>query len=335
MTVRTPMINGNTDSAETFRLALSGLWVPASAMNARTGTTSAPTLTSTGSLTATVSAFTCVVDGTSNSLQGAYPVCNDAAATITIGAGNTQARIDLICLQIQDNDYDGSGQHRGIPVVVAGTPSGSPAVPATPANAIPLWTLPVPALASSVTFSTATAVFPFTAAAGGIVPARNAADKPAVVNGVQYRHRLDVTAAAGAVTPLESSTDSVTWTPVYDPAALFTAWTALTANTPGSTLPGTRPLQGRVGPGGIVELAGGITLTTPVNGGVVSGTLPSWAQTASFKNFTISIFLSGSVVPFFGQISGGGTGSISLSWNGSVTAGTTVYFDGVTYPVGV
>lgn len=232
MTVRAPAIGTDTDSAETFRLALCGLWAPASALNARTGVTSVPTLTGTGSLTANISAFTCVIDGTSNALQGAYPVANDNVAGITITAGSSQARIDLICLQIQDNDYDGSGQHRGIQVVVAGTPSGSPVAPATPANAIPLWTLPVPALASSVTFSTATAVYPFAAARGGIIPVRNAADKPAVAAGdAAYRHRMDV--GTGGASPLEWSTDGITYTPVSGaPAALvkvgsFVAGTAV------------------------------------------------------------------------------------------------------------
>lgn len=212
MTVRAPIIGTNTDSAETFRLALGGLWVQASALNARTGVTSVPVLTGTGNFTATVGAFTAVVDGTSNSLQGSYPVAVDVATTVTVTAANTQARIDLICLQVQDNAYDGSGFSRGIPVVVAGTPSGSPVAPATPANAIPLWTVPVAANATSIVFTSATAVFPYTAAAGGIVPVRGATDKPATVNGVAYRHRLDV--GAGGVSPLEWSTDGTTYNPV-------------------------------------------------------------------------------------------------------------------------
>jgi hypothetical protein len=214
MTVRAPIIGTDTDSAETFRQAMSGLWVPTSATNVRTGVTSVPTLTGTGNFTATVSPFTMVIDGTSNVLQAGYPVANDSAATITVTAANTQPRIDLISLQIQDNAYDGSGFSQGHFVVTAGTPAGSPVAPATPANAIPLWTVPVAANATSVVFSSATAVFPFTAAAGGIVYVRGATDKPAVANGVQYRHRGDVTATSGGTSPLESSTDGVTWTPV-------------------------------------------------------------------------------------------------------------------------
>lgn len=234
MAVRTFGINGSSETPESYRLATSGLWVPASALNVRSGVTSVPVLTGTGSFTCTVGPFNCVVDGTSNSLQGGYAVALDAATTVTINAASTQARIDLISLQVQDNDYDGSGQHQGVVVYTAGTP-GSGVAPTAPANSISLFTVPVAANASSVNFASATSVFPYTAAAGGIVPARNSTDKPAVVGGVQYRHRLDVTAAAGSVTPLESSTDGVTYTPVFDPngfawQTFATAWTAATTN---------------------------------------------------------------------------------------------------------
>lgn len=233
MAVRTFGINGSSETPESYRLATSGLWVPASALNVRSGVTSVPVLTGTGSFTCTVGPFNCVIDGTSNSLQGGYAVALDTATTVTINAANTQARIDLISLQVQDNDYDGSGQHQGIVVYTAGTP-GSGVAPTAPANSISLFTVPVAANASSVNFASATSVFPYTAAAGGIVPARNSTDKPAAVNGVQYRHRLDVTAAAGSVSPLESSTDGVTWTPVFDPSG-FT-WSTFATTWRGGTI---------------------------------------------------------------------------------------------------
>lgn len=246
MTARIFGIAGSTNSAEDFRLSAGGIFVPASAINDRTGVTSVPVLTGTGSLTATVGPFSCLIDGTSNSLQGSYWVTLDAATTITIGAGNTQARIDLISMQIQDNAYDGSGFQRAQLVVTAGTPSGSPVAPAAPANSISLWTLPVPALASSVTFSTATAVFPYTAAVGGIIPVRASTDQPAVVNGVGFRWRLDVTAAAGSVSPLESSTDGTTWVPVYTPPGAWTAYTPTFTGTKGNgTVFGAYTLLGK------------------------------------------------------------------------------------------
>src|SRR3954469_1934649 len=264
MGVRTAIIAGKTDSAEDFRLAACGLWVPASQINPRTGVTSAPVLTGTGSFTCTVGPFSCVIDGTSNSLQAGYPATLDTATTVTISAANTQARIDLISLQIQDNAYDGSGQNRGQIVYTAGTPgSGTP--PTAPANSISLFTVPVAANASSVVFANASAVFPYTAAAGGVVPVRTAAAKPAVANGVQLRWRLDVTAAPGAVTPLESSTDGVTYTPLFDPAAQYGSWANLTPS--GAFSPLVSP-QYRTAPGNRIELRGRMS----VNGAITPGT---------------------------------------------------------------
>jgi hypothetical protein len=241
MTVRIFGVAGSSNSAEDFRLAANGLYVPTSQLNTRTGVTSSPVLTGTGSLTCTVGPFSCVIDGTSNALQGSYWATLDSATTVTINAGSSQARIDLISLQIQDNAYDGSGFQRGQIVYTAGTP-GSGVAPATPANSIPLFNVPVAALASSVNFASATAVYPFTAAAGGIVPVRSSSDAPAAVAGVQYRHRLDVSAAAAAKTPLESSTDGITWTPVFDPAG-FT-WTTYPVAWASS---GTAPVLGAGG----------------------------------------------------------------------------------------
>jgi hypothetical protein len=57
-----------------------------------------------------------------------YEFYSDANETVTIGASGVSARIDIICLKI-----DASTGVASI-VAVAGTPSGSPAVPATPAS---------------------------------------------------------------------------------------------------------------------------------------------------------------------------------------------------------
>lgn len=232
MTVNAPIIGTNTDAPQAFRLAMLGLFLPASALNARTGVLTTPALVGTGNFTATVSAFNAIVDGTSNALQGSYPVAVDAATTITIGAANTQPRIDLISLQIQDTAYDSSGFSRGQLVVTAGTPSGSPVAPSSPTSSLQLWTVPVAANATSVVFSSATAVYPYTAAAGGIVPVRNAADKPAAPNGSGYRWRLDV--AAGGVSQLEWTTDNgVTYTPLAAAPAIQKLGT-VTLGSPGA-----------------------------------------------------------------------------------------------------
>jgi hypothetical protein len=57
-----------------------------------------------------------------------YEFYSDANETVTIGTAGVSARIDIICLKV-----DASTGVASI-VAVAGTPSGSPAVPATPAS---------------------------------------------------------------------------------------------------------------------------------------------------------------------------------------------------------
>lgn len=255
MTMRVFAVDGKTDSTQDYRLTAGAVWTPASALNARTGVTTVPTLTGTGALTANISAFTAVIDGTSNALQGCYAVTNDTAAGVTVNAGSAQSRIDLIGIQVQDNTWDGSGQHQAIPVYVAGTP-GSGAAPATPANTIPLFNVAVPASASSVNFATATtSVFPYTAAAGGIIPVRSSADKPAAANGVAFRYRLDVTPTPTGPSPLESSTDGVTYTPISNFDGALGTWNNLSVNTSFDNI--FQP-QYRTAPGGKIELRGAV-----------------------------------------------------------------------------
>jgi len=340
MTVRTIAIDGKSDTTQDWRLATCGLFVPASACNARTGVTVLPTLTGTGSLSCQISPFSAVIDGTSNSLQGGYPVTLDAAATVNINTGSAQSRIDLIGLQIQDNTFDGSGQHQGVVVYVAGTP-GSGTAPATPANTIALFTVTVPALASSVNFATAqAAVFPFTAAAGGIVPVRNSTDKPAVANAVQYRHRLDVTGTAGTTSPLEFSTDGTTWHPVFDtssvPASTTSAITAATTGAYGSwtnaTIGGSFALgvqpQYRTAPGNRIELRGWLNAAGSIpNGTTVISNLPVPSSTrvlnaslSSSAAFTIGVQL--------GQAGGNAANVVSSA---TLPSTTSISFDGVSY----
>lgn len=267
-TVRTWAIATTSDSGEDYRLIDSGLLVPVSALSARSGVTVTPTLTGTGNFTCNISAFTAVIDGTSNALQGVYRIAVDGVTGITVAAASPQARIDLIYAQILDQAYDGSGLALGRVQYLAGTP-GSGSAPATPANAIPLFTVPVAANATSVNFATAGQVYPYTAAIGGIVPVRNATDKPAAACAVQYRHRLDVGAGTGS-SPLEWSTDGITYTPVYDPNAAFGTWNNLTIG--GLFTLGQQP-QYRLIPGGRVELRGWLndTASVPYKSTVFSG----------------------------------------------------------------
>jgi hypothetical protein len=66
--------------------------------------------------------------GSGSNANVMYEFYSDANETVTIGASGVSARIDIICLKV-----DSSTGVASI-VAIAGTPSGSPAVPATPAS---------------------------------------------------------------------------------------------------------------------------------------------------------------------------------------------------------
>ncbi|MGA1047901.1 MAG: hypothetical protein ACO3UU_07810, partial [Minisyncoccia bacterium] len=83
--------------------------------------------------------------GSGSNANVMYEFYSDANETVTIGASGVSARIDIICLKV-----DASTGVASI-VAVAGTPSGSPAVPATPASHYKLAEVTVGAGVTSIT----------------------------------------------------------------------------------------------------------------------------------------------------------------------------------------
>jgi len=83
--------------------------------------------------------------GSGSNANVMYEFYSDASETVTIGASGVSARIDIICLKV-----DASTGVASI-VAVAGTPSGSPAVPATPASHYKLAEVAVGAGVTSIT----------------------------------------------------------------------------------------------------------------------------------------------------------------------------------------
>lgn len=82
----------------------------------------------TPAMTVAVATGTGYFYGSGTNANVMYEFYSDANETVTIGTAGVQARIDIICLKV-----DASTGVASI-VAVAGTPSGSPAVPATPAS---------------------------------------------------------------------------------------------------------------------------------------------------------------------------------------------------------
>lgn len=91
----------------------------------------------TPAMSVSISAGHAVIAGTQTSNQGFYIAYNDAASTLAIATANpTQARIDRICVVVQDAYYGGTANNQVIFQAVTGTPSGSPVPPAAPDNAV-------------------------------------------------------------------------------------------------------------------------------------------------------------------------------------------------------
>lgn len=125
-------------------------------------------------MTASVSPGRAVVQSTDS--RGAYPVALTEYLNVTFADGDAlYGRIDLLVLRIYDDVYDGSGRSEAVVEIVRGTPAATPAIPATPDLAIPLYQISVPKNTSAgtggITWSTAlTGVRNATVGLGGILP---------------------------------------------------------------------------------------------------------------------------------------------------------------------
>ena len=209
------------------------------------------------------------VPGSENSVQGLYGVLNDADVTVTITAAHaTLARIDIIVFKIEDSQYSGGANTSSI-VAVAGTPSGSPAVPTAPNNSIILAQVAVAALATTITNANITDRRRWLAGLGAVLP----------VNGTTERNAL--TGLYEGFTVWRSDIDCFN---VYD----GTAWRYI----------GSRPTSSTVATSQNTTSTSYVDLTTPgpavtVETGTVAEvtltcTLLNSASSVSFMAFAIS-----------------------------------------------
>lgn len=91
-----------------------------------------------------------IIDGTESVNQGVYHVYNDATVNLAVTTADpVNPRWDLLVFKVQDAAYSGAVNSSSL-AIVAGTPAGSPALPATPNNAIALYKIVVPAAAASI-----------------------------------------------------------------------------------------------------------------------------------------------------------------------------------------
>ncbi|MEU9151671.1 hypothetical protein AB0D59_14190 [Streptomyces sp. NPDC048417] len=152
--VRSGILPGSYDGLS----RLSGFWMQGTA----------------GAMTATVHEGRAVI--AAGATQGAYPVTLPETTPLTFADGDAaNPRIDLVVLRIYDSLYDNSGQTRPALEIIKGTPATTPAVPAAPAIALPLYQVTVRAGISAgkggINWSTdVTDLRTPTVAVGGILP---------------------------------------------------------------------------------------------------------------------------------------------------------------------
>ncbi|WP_225847921.1 hypothetical protein [Streptomyces sp. HPF1205] len=182
-TVRSAWLLGTGQTREDTRLTELGATLPADPLKVTSGIlpgsadgsakVAAFWLTDQTAMTATVQPGRAVIQGMAT--QGAYAVTLAEATTLTFADGDPQPRVDLVCLRVYDTPYDGSGQTAAALEIVRGTAAATPVPPPVPAQALPLYTVAVPAGASAgntgiLWASAVTDLRVTTVATGGVLP---------------------------------------------------------------------------------------------------------------------------------------------------------------------
>lgn len=168
------------DTAARWRLATSGLLPASGGLASRSGLLdNGGTVSVTGGMGVSVSAFRAFIQGGAASTQGGYLCVLDAAKPLVFEDGGASARVDIIVARVYDNTVDGSGQTKFAVEIVKGTPGAG--TPATPQSAIRLATKIISAGMSAGTGGLGSAPVdsrpPRLVAAGAIVPVADATDR--------------------------------------------------------------------------------------------------------------------------------------------------------------
>ncbi len=140
-------LTGVATAAETFRRLVEAIFVD------HHGVTNGLAVTEksgTPNMSVDISAGRVVIDGTEATNQGKYFAESRSVENLVIAAADaTNARKDLVCARIEDSDYSGATDAWSL-YVETGTPSGSPAEPATDPNVVILAMVDVAALDTAI-----------------------------------------------------------------------------------------------------------------------------------------------------------------------------------------
>ena len=151
MALRTPpsWLQNGSHPAENDRLTTTGILWRSGGVADYTAMVVAQS--ATPGMSVQISAGHALIAGTQTSNQGFYIAYNDAATTVAIATADpSQARIDRICVVVQDSYDGGTANNQVIFQALTGTPSGSPVPPSAPNNAITLAYVAVSAGATSI-----------------------------------------------------------------------------------------------------------------------------------------------------------------------------------------
>ena len=226
--------------------------------------------TTSPSMTVNVNSGHCVIQG-SGATQGAYICTNDADDTVVLDAPHaTLARKDIVIGRVYDADdgVTGSG-YQFLLDKVTGTPSGSPAVPSTPTDALLLAVVAVAAGGATViSNANITDSRVFTAGQGGLIPCLSTALPANPWAGLQV-WLTDI--------PALDIYDGAAWQRLYRPRV----WTNLTLTSAWTNLGGGFASLGYNLETQAVVIRGVIraTVSAPTTNSIVT-TLPAGARPA-------------------------------------------------------
>lgn len=214
MALRTPpsWLQNGSHPAENDRLTITGtIWNGAGVVDYGDMKVNA---TATPSMAVTIAAGSAIIAGSQTATQGNYIAYNDAQITTAISTANPSlARIDRVCLVVQDAYYGGTANNQVITQVVTGTPSGSPVAPAAPANSLTIATVLVAAAVTTITSGAITDTRTYASFTDTVTKASNTLADSLTINGIasQTGKALRVNDSTGALKWGVSPTGTVTW----------------------------------------------------------------------------------------------------------------------------
>lgn len=239
MTLRTPpsWLQNGSHPAENDRLTITGtIWNGAGVVDYGDCKVNA---TGTPSMAVTIAAGSAIIAGSQTATQGNYIAFNDALITTAIATANPSlARIDRVCLVVQDAYYGGTANNQVLVQVVTGTASASPIAPTAPDNSLTLATVLVAAGVTTITSGAITDTRTYASFTDTVTkPSNTLADSFTVNSIVSQTGKAirvnDSTGAlkwgvspAGVVTYPDGTTQSTST--VYNPNLTINAQTGLT-----------------------------------------------------------------------------------------------------------